>query len=101
MTTSHWFVAHRPLAWTLLFVNLAWGIQAYLAMPQRHDPIIPIRNAVILTEYPGATALEVERQVTIAVERRVTEIDSVKRVMTQSRPGLSVVFVELWRTCLA
>ncbi len=64
MTTSQFFVYKRPVAWTLLAATLAWGYFAYRAMPQRHDPIIPIRIATVVTIYPGADAEKVEREVT-------------------------------------
>ena len=53
MTTSQYFVYRRPVAWTLLVATLAWGYFAYRAMPQRHDPIIPIRIATVVTIYPA------------------------------------------------
>ena len=71
MTTSQFFVYKRPVAWTLLVATLVWGYFAYRAMPQRHDPIIPIRIATVVTIYPGADAEKVEREVTRKVERQV------------------------------
>ena len=56
MTTSQFFVYKRPVAWTLLVATLVWGYFAYLAMPRRHDPVIPIRIATVVTIYPGADA---------------------------------------------
>ena len=61
MTTSQFFVYKRPVAWTAFFATLLWGYFAYRAMPQRHDPIIPIRMATIITIYPGANAEKVEQ----------------------------------------
>ena len=71
MTTSQFFVYKRPVAWTVLVATLAWGYFAYRAMPQRHDPIIPIRIATIVTIYPGADAEKVEQEVTRKIEKQV------------------------------
>ena len=49
MTTSQFFVYRRPVAWVALVTTLAWGAFAYTLMPQRQDPIIPVRSGVILT----------------------------------------------------
>ena len=49
MTTAQFFVYKRPVAWTALVATLLWGGYAYLAMPQRQDPIIPVRVGVVLT----------------------------------------------------
>jgi multidrug efflux pump subunit AcrB len=41
---------------------LVWGVYAYLMMPQRQDPIIPVVTGVIITPYPGAEAEKVEQK---------------------------------------
>ena len=94
MTTSQFFVYKRPVAWTLLVATLAWGYFAYRAMPQRHDPIIPIRIATVVTIYPGADAEKVEQEVTRKIEKQVALCDNVEKVRSLSRQNLSVVFVE-------
>ncbi len=95
MTLSQFFVYRKPVAWTALFATLLWGVFAYRAMPQQQDPIIPIRLATIVTAYPGAEAEKVEQEVTRRVEKQVSQCDKVKTVYSESRQGLSVVFVEL------
>lgn len=96
MTTSQFFVYKRPVAWTALVATLVWGGIAYLAMPQCHDPIIPIRIAAIVTIYPGADAAKVEQEVTRKIEKQVSQCGRVKQVHSLSRQNLSVVFVELF-----
>ncbi len=95
MTASQFFVYRRPVAWTALLATLVWGALAYLAMPQRRDPIIPVRHAVVITPYPGAAAEKVEQEVSRKIERKLAENPSVETVSSLSRPGLSVVYVEL------
>jgi len=96
MTISQFFVYKRPVAWTLLVATLGWGYFAYRAMPQRHDPIIPIRIATVVTIYPGADAAKVEREVTQKIERQVALCDNVEKVRSLSRQNFSVVFVDLF-----
>ncbi len=96
MTTSQFFVYKRPVAWTALVATLLWGAIAYRAMPQRHDPTIPIRIAAVVTIYPGADAEKVEQEVTRKVEKRVSQCGSVEKVHSLSRQNLSVVFVDLF-----
>lgn len=98
MTVSQYFVYKRPIAWTLLVFTMAWGAYAYMAMPQRQDPQIQIRSAVVLTPYPGATAPEVEQEVSRKVEKKLAENPAVEHVRSLSRQGLSVVFVDLYDT---
>lgn len=98
MSISELFVTKRPIAWTAMISVLVWGIYAYLMMPQRQDPIIPVVTGVITTPYPGAEAEKVEQEVTRKIERRVAENPSVDHVKSISRPGMSIVYVELFET---
>lgn len=98
MTTAQFFVYRRPVAWTALVATLVWGGYAYFQMPQRHDPIIPVRIGTVVTIYPGADASRVEQELTRKIEKRVTENASVEKVHSLSRENLSVVFVELFDT---
>jgi len=98
MNISQFFVSKRPIAWTAMFSVLAWGAYAYFMMPQRQDPIIPVVTGVILTPYPGAEAEKVEQEVTRKIERKVAENPAVEHVKSISRPGISIVYVELFES---
>ena len=98
MTTSQFFVYKRPIAWTALVATLLWGFFAYRSMPQRHDPIIPIRMATIVTIYPGANAEKVEQEVTRKVEQQLSQCGQVEKVYSMSRQSLSVVFIDLFES---
>jgi multidrug efflux pump subunit AcrB len=98
MNISQFFVSKRPIAWTAMTSVLVWGAYAYIKMPQRQDPIIPVVTGVILTPYPGAEAEKVEQEVTRKIERKVAENPAVEHVKSISRPGISIVYVELFET---
>ncbi len=98
MNISQFFVARKPIAWTAMVAVLAWGAFAYVNMPQRQDPIIPVVTGVIITPYPGAEAEKVEQEVTRKIERKVAENPAVEHVKSISRPGVSIVYVELFET---
>ncbi|MDK9760337.1 efflux RND transporter permease subunit, partial [Vibrio sp. D173a] len=53
------------------------------------------KTAVVVTLYPGASADEVEQQVTDTVETKLQEIATLNRLRSLSRPGMSMVFVDL------
>jgi len=96
MNISQLFVTKRPIAWTAMVAICVWGVYAYLMMPQRQDPIIPVVTGVIVTPYPGAEAEKVEQEVTRKIERKVAENPAVEHVKSISRPGISIVYVELF-----
>ena len=70
MNISQLFVTKRPIAWTAMISVLAWGIYAYLMMPQRQDPIIPVVSASSSRRHPGMLEAEkVEQESHLAQDR--------------------------------
>ena len=78
----------------LLFI---FGVTKFLTMPRREDPKITIRTGLVIAEYPGATAEEVESQVAHKIEERLFRFEEVRREKTYStsRNGLVIINVEL------
>jgi multidrug efflux pump subunit AcrB len=61
---SRFFVENREIAWVALVAVCIWGIYGYVTMPQRRDPDVPNKQAVIVTAWPGESAEKVEQLVT-------------------------------------
>ena len=73
------------------------GIAALFTMPRREDPKLTIRTGLVLARYPGASAQQVEDQVTRKIEARLFRHQEVRKLKTfsTSRDGVVVVNVEL------
>ena len=93
--TSRFFVENRQIAWVLLAATLAWGIYGYINMPQRKDPDIPARQAMVITNWPGASAEKVEQLVTRKVEETVASNSNIARIESTSRANVSYVTLTL------
>ena len=76
---------------------VAAGLYSLLTMPRREDPKITIHVGIVAAVYPGATAAEVEDQVTRKIEERLFRFAEVRRDKTFSttRNGMVVINVEL------
>lgn len=72
------------------------GTQALLTMPRREDPKVPWRVALVIAQYPGATAAQVEEQVTRRVEERLFRFAEVKRSRTVSTSRDGLMVIEVW-----
>lgn len=85
---------------TLVFILLVTvgGMLAYSKIGRLEDPEFTIKEAVISTEYPGATAEEVEFEVTERIETAVQQLKQLKEVRSISRSGLSIIFAEMKET---
>ena len=92
---SEWALTHRSLVLYLILVFAVAGILAYERLGQSEDPPFTFRVMVVRTNWPGATAHEVEQQVTDRVERKLQEVPNVDWVRSYSKPGESMVFFAL------
>ncbi|MFN2410665.1 MAG: efflux RND transporter permease subunit [Halomonas sp.] len=93
-----YFLRHRAASYLMTVVLLAGGALAFMGMGQLEFPEFTIRNALVTTQYPGATPKEVEQEVTSTLEQSIQEMSSIKRVSSVSSDGLSQITVELETT---
>ncbi len=93
--TARFFTEYRQISWVMLLATLAWGAYGFLMMPQRKDPDTPVRIAVALCPWPGASAEKVEQLVTRKIEEKMAENSKVRKIESISRGGVAVVYVEL------
>src|ERR1700739_2827819 len=92
---ARFFLEQRPIAWVSLAVALLWGIYGLLKMPQRKDPDIPVRQAMIIVPWQGTSAEQVEQLVTRKVEQGIASNQWVTEIKSASRTGSSMVQFEL------
>ncbi len=76
-------------------VLLLAGLLSFFQLGQLEDPEFTVKSASIITSYPGATATEVELEVTDRIEIALQELPHVDFVESISRPGLSLVKLEI------
>ncbi|HWJ23543.1 MAG TPA: efflux RND transporter permease subunit, partial [Gemmatimonadaceae bacterium] len=88
---------NRQVVLVLTLFAVLLGARALLTMPRREDPRVTIRTGLVVASYPGATARQVEEQLTRRIEQRLFRHDEVRKAKTfsTSRDGLVVVNVEL------
>lgn len=88
-------IAHKRITLSALVVLLFAGVNAYLTLPQAEDPGFIIRTAVVQTIFPGANPERVANLVTDPLEVRLQEMPEVKNIRSQSKTGVSVVWVDI------
>jgi len=89
---SAWALRHQALVVFLIALATAFGILAYTRLAQSEDPPFTFRVMVIRTFWPGATARQVQEQVTDRIGRKLQETPAVDFVRSYSRPGESLMF---------
>jgi len=95
MNIAELSIKKSVITWTLTVVMLVLGYISYVDLPRLEDPEFAIKNAVIVTPYPGASPAEVEEEVTELIEKACQELGQLKRVESYSSRGLSTVKIEI------
>ena len=98
MDFGKWALNNTKLVSFMIVVLIIGGFLSYLKMPKLEDPAIKVRQAMIVTTYPGASAHQVELEVTDQIEKAIREVASVDNVQSQSMNDLSIITVELLTT---
>jgi len=95
MNIGEYSVKSKVVSWLLVVILVGGGILAFDKMGKLEDPAFTIKSAKILTAYPGATAREVQDEVTYHLEDAIQRMEQVKRIkMSVSRPGLSDILID-------
>jgi len=74
------------------------GVFSFLHIGRLEDPEFTIKEAVIYTYYPGASAKQVELEVTEPIETAIQQLKQLKEVRSISRAGISIIFAETQET---
>jgi len=86
---------HRTLVWYFIIVFTIGGIFAYESLGRMEDPAFTIRQMVISAAWPGATAEEMQEQVTDKLERRFQDTPGLKKIMSETRAGQTIIYLQL------
>lgn len=86
---------HQQLTLFFILAIAIGGFAAYFALGQREDPDFTFRAIVIRTLWPGATTSQIDQQVTDRIEKKLQEMPYFKRTQSYSKPGESLVILEL------
>jgi multidrug efflux pump subunit AcrB len=79
------------VTWSLSFAVLILGWLAYQNLPRLLEPELSVRETLVVTPYPGASAQGVEQEVSEKIEQAIRGLDGLRRVESYSSRGLSAV----------
>ncbi|MBQ7267052.1 MAG: efflux RND transporter permease subunit [Synergistaceae bacterium] len=79
----------------ICFLTLIGGVMAYFEIGKLEDPSFTIKTAVVSAVYPGASAYEVEQEVTARLEDAIQAMGEIKHIRSRSTPGLAIIYVDI------
>ncbi|EGQ8604630.1 efflux RND transporter permease subunit VmeI [Vibrio parahaemolyticus] len=90
-----YFIRNRVISWMVSLIFLIGGIAAFFGLGRLEDPAFTIKDAMVVTSYPGATPQQVEEEVTYPLEKAIQQLTYVDEVNSISNRGLSQITVTM------
>ncbi len=95
MNIAQFWIENRVTTLVLTLVVLGGGLATFGSMSRLEDPEFTIKDALVVTPYPGATAAEVEEEVTDELEAAAQKLGQLKELESRSERGLSTITVTI------
>jgi len=95
MDVARYAICKPVNIWVLVLICLVGGVLAFFEMGRLEDPEFTIKEAIVTVQYPGATALEVEQEVTEPLESVIQELAEIKEIRSRSMIGQAEIRVEI------
>ena len=98
MNIPKYSLENKKIVYFFLVVMLIGGVLSFFKLPKKEDAPFVIKQAVLVTQYPGATPFEVEKLVTEPIEREIQSMSDVLQIKSESYFGMSKISIELQPT---
>ena len=95
MNLAELAIRNKTTTLVLTAVFFVGGIVSFNNLSRLEDPEFTIKEALVITPYPGATAEEVETEVSDKIEKAVQQLGQLKEVESKSDRGMSTVTVRI------
>ena len=93
MNLSSWGLSNQRLVLLLIIILALGGVRAFFRMPKLEDPEIVVRQAVVVGIYPGASAHQVELELTSPLENSIRKTDHILYTQSYSYADMCYILV--------
>ncbi len=94
MILTNYAIKFRTAVFAFIFVIILAGAQSYVTLPREGTPDITIPFVYITSIYEGTAPEEIEKLITIPLEKKLNDLDGIKELKSTSRESVSLVSVE-------
>lgn len=98
MSIAESSIRNKTVSWMVILLLVIGGYLSFQGLGRLEDPNFTIKQAVIVIQYPGASAQEVEEEVTLPIENAVQQLPYLDKVTSTTMNGLSQIMVEMKST---
>ena len=98
MNISKWALNRGVLINAFVAVLIIGGLWAFTQMPKLEDPAVRVKQALVVATYPGASAHQVELELTDPIEKSIRQMPGIDHVESSSYADMTIITVELHPT---
>lgn len=95
MNFAEFSIKNKLLIYILTFLCVGYAFIVFDKMGKLQDPEFTIKDALVITNYPGASALEVEKEVSDKLEETIQKLPYIKKIRTKNMDGQSLIIVSM------
>lgn len=92
---TEWTLQHKQLAYFFILLFFLAGVLSYKNLGRMEDPDFTIKQMVVSVSWPGASARQMEEQVTDKLEKKLQDLPGLRYLKSYSVPGQTIIFVNL------
>ncbi len=92
---AQFFLDNKKFTYVVTLIFAVYGGLNLLQIHTEEFPNVNVGNAIVTTNYPGASATEVETKITKPIEDEIRSVRGIKMVRSLSKPGFSQIFIEV------
>ena len=95
MGLAEWTIKNKVFSYVIVFLVVMLGFFSYEKLGRLEDPAFTIKDALVITYYPGATPKEVEQEITEPIETAIQELSALDEITSISQAGISTITVTI------
>ena len=95
MNVAHYSIKNKVISWMFILILLIGGTISFTGLGQLEFPEFTIKQALVITSYPGASPEQVEEEVTLPLEDAIQQMQQIKHITSINSAGLSQIEVEM------
>lgn len=95
MNIAHYSIKNKVISWMFILLMLIGGGISFTGLGQLEFPEFTLKNALVITAYPGASPEQVEEEVTLRLEDAIQQMPQIKHITSINSAGLSQIEIEM------
>ena len=95
MSNAEYSIKNKVISWLFLIILAIGGYTSFMDLGRLEDPAFTIKDAMIISTYPGATSQEVEEELTYPLEKEIRKLPYIDKITSTSSNGMSQIMVSM------